>query len=63
MAPKVIGHHDVALETESSYSDVCVIDAHAAVTLPTLDNGANTLGVVTNPTFALETASPSMTQT
>ncbi len=29
---------------------------------PTLKNGADTLGVVTNPTFALETACPSMIQ-
>ncbi len=29
MAPKVVHHHDVGLETGSSYSDVCVIDRHA----------------------------------
>ncbi len=29
MAPKVVDHHDVGLETGSSYSDVCVIDGDA----------------------------------
>ncbi len=29
MAPKVVHHEDVGLETGSSYSDVCVIDGHA----------------------------------
>ncbi len=29
MAPKVVYHEDVGLETGSSYSDVCVIDVHA----------------------------------
>ncbi len=30
---------------------------------PTLENGAGMMGVFTNPSFALETACPSMTQT
>ena len=29
MAPKVVHHEDVGLETGSSHSDVCVIDRHA----------------------------------
>ncbi len=29
MAPKVVHHEDVGLETGSSYSDVCAIDGHA----------------------------------
>ena len=29
MAPKVVHHEDIGLETGSSYSDVCVIDGHA----------------------------------
>ena len=29
MAPTVVQHDDVGLETGSSYSDVCVIDGHA----------------------------------
>ncbi len=34
-----------------------------AVTSPTLGNGADTLGVVTNPSFAVETACLPVTQT
>ena len=31
MAPKVVHHHDVGLETGCGYSDVCVIDGHVVL--------------------------------
>ena len=54
MAPKVVHHEDVGLETGSSYSDVCVIDGHAAssakvgfVTMPSVSAPFPNVGDVT----------------
>ena len=54
MAPKVVHHEDVGLETGSSYSDVCVIDGHAVssakvgfVTTPSVSAPFSNVGDVT----------------
>ncbi len=54
MAPKVVDHHDVGLETGSSYSDVCVTDRHAVpnaklgfVTTPGMSAHFSNVGDVT----------------
>ncbi len=54
MAPKVVHHEDVGLETGSSYSDLCVTDGHAVssakvgfVTTPSVSAPFSNVGDVT----------------
>ena len=49
MAPKVVHHEDVGLETGSSYSDVCVIDGHAV--------SSAKVGFVTRPSVSAPSSS------
>ncbi len=58
MAPKVVHHRDVGLETGSSYSAVCVIDGDAVsnaklgfMTTPSLSAPSLSLGDVTKASF------------